>query len=191
MRLLYVCTGNVCRSPYAERRTLALLGSLTDGLEVSSAGTRASEGRPVDEHTARVLAERRVDPDGHRARRLTAGMVEDADLVLTMTNDHRSAVLDLVPSALRRTFTLTEAMSLAAMLDPTPASAHGGTPSERLADLVPQLASARGRLRRPHPGFPDVVDPIGRSLAVHRQAADAIEEALEVLVPRLGAVAGS
>ena len=182
--MLYVCTGNVCRSPYAERRTRALLGSDAEGLDVESAGTRALVDAPVDEHTARLLAEHRLTADGHRGRRLTAAMVDDAELVLTMTTEQRGAVLELVPSALRRTFTLTEAMTLAGMLDPAD-DPPDGTPEARLAALVPRLASARGRLARPHPGFPDVVDPIGRSLAVHRQAAAAIDRALEALLPRL------
>jgi protein-tyrosine phosphatase len=114
--------------------------------------------------------------------------VERADLVLTMTSEHRGAVLQLAPSALRRTFTLAEAMSLAGMPGPLD-TGDGGTTAERLADLVPRLAAARGRLRRPHPGFPDVVDPVGRSFALHRQAAAAIEQALAVLVPKLRAAA--
>jgi protein-tyrosine phosphatase len=182
VRLLYVCTGNLCRSPYAEIRTRALLGSRADGVEVSSAGTRAEVGAPVDEPTARVLAEKGLSPDEHRARRLVAEHVEGADWVLTMTSDHRSAVLELVPTALRRTFTLAEAMTLATMLEPQQAA---GSTADRMAALVPRLAAARARPPRPHPGFPDVVDPIGRSIAVHRQAAAAIDDALDVLLPLL------
>jgi protein-tyrosine phosphatase len=186
VRLLYVCTGNLCRSPYAERRTLALLGNARDGLEITSAGTRAPVGEPVDPSTARLLAEHHLDASDHRARRLSADLVQASDLVLTMTGEHRSAVLEMVPGALRRTFSLAEAMSLADLLDPSE-SAENGSVSAGVADLAPRLAAVRARLPRPHPGFPDVIDPIGRSYAVHRQAASAIDQALAVLVPRLRA----
>ena len=186
MRLLYVCAGNVCRSPYARYRSVAELGPDTD-LEISSAGTRARPGQPVDQHTASLLSEHRIVADDHRSRRLTAADVDHADLVLTMSAGERSAVLEVAPGALRRTFMLSEAMTLAQMID-DPGRVAATDPQSGLRGMVQDMAAARARLRRPHPGFPDVVDPIGRSLGVHRDAAKAIESALEVLLPRLAPV---
>jgi protein-tyrosine phosphatase len=180
--LLFVCTGNLCRSPLAERRTRHL--GAAGGLTVQSAGTRAVVGAPMDEDAAQVLAELGGDPEGHRAAQLTEDDVAAADLVLTMAAAHRTAVLERSPGALRTTFTLAEAVGLLDLLDPGE-DPIGLAPAEHLRAMVARLAAGRALLPRPHAGFPDVPDPIGRPLAVHREAGRLIDEALRALLPRL------
>jgi protein-tyrosine phosphatase len=182
--LLFVCTGNLCRSPFAERRTPVLLGDGRDTVRARSAGTRAVAGAGMDETTAGVLAEYRGSSDGHEARQLTADMVAEADLVLTMTTAHRTAVLELSPGSLRKTFSLLEATGLLAELGPS-GDPVGLPASEHVGAMTARLASARGDLARPHPGFPEVPDPIGQPPAVHRSVAEVIEGALRALLPRL------
>ena len=184
MHILFVCTGNLCRSPFAERRTADLLAGAAEAGTVGSAGTRAVVGAEMDPATADVLAAYGSSPAGHRARALTKELVTEADLVLTMTADHRTAVLALAPVALRRTFTLLEAATLLGSLD------RGTDPTdevgaEHLRAMTRRLSEARSALRPPHPGFPDVVDPIGRPREVHREVGKVVDEALHVLLPRL------
>jgi protein-tyrosine phosphatase len=86
MHLLFVCTGNICRSPPAERLTRAYaehhgLSAMT----ASSAGIRAVVGYGMEPTAARVLIELGGDPRGFRARQLSTAMVDEADLVLTMS----------------------------------------------------------------------------------------------------------
>lgn len=183
MGLLFVCTGNLCRSPFAERRTVALLDG-RPGVPVGSAGTAAPVGEPMDPRTAQVLEEFGGSPDGHRARRVTDALVDDAGLVLTMQTAHRTAVLELAPGALRRTFTLLEAVALLGDLDPADDPA-GLPPAEHLRAMAARLAGARATLSRPHPGFPDVDDPIGQPLAVHREVATVVDRALRSLLARV------
>jgi protein-tyrosine phosphatase len=93
--VLIACVGNICRSPMAE----ALLRHARPDLDVGSAGLAAMVGEPADPLAAALLAERGLDLSAHRARQLTAAMVEEADLVLVMERWHVLDVEALTPAA--------------------------------------------------------------------------------------------
>ncbi len=115
MHVLFVCTGNICRSPTAERLTCAFAAEHGLGLNASSAGTRAVIGYGMEPTAAEVLRSMGGNPEGFRARQLSPAIVGDADLILTMTTRHRDRVLAESPQAMRRTFTLLEAGRLLAV----------------------------------------------------------------------------
>ena len=89
--VLVVCTGNICRSPLGE----AALRARLEGAVVTSAGTDARDGGPATEGSRIAGVERGLDIAPHRSRRLTVGMVEDADLVIAMERSHRDAVTEI------------------------------------------------------------------------------------------------
>lgn len=168
-RILVVCVGNVCRSPLAERHLRhqldTVLGPVADSVEVTSAGVRALAGHAMDTVSAQQLERLGGSADGFVARQLTRSMMREADLVLTATRALRSRALEDEPLALRRTFTLREFAALARALP------QAGSPSTFVAD------AAAHRWAASLDDY-DVLDPAGRSLSVHQEAADLIGSAV-------------
>jgi len=95
MHLLFVCTGNTCRSPLAEAIARRLVTERALGVDVSSAGTSAWDGSPASDGAILVGLERSLDLSTHRARTLTSERVADADLILCMGPHHLERALAL------------------------------------------------------------------------------------------------
>lgn len=184
LRVLMVCTGNVCRSPLAEALLAQVLGDLP--VELASAGTGALVGEQMTEPTQRIAAELGVaDPAAHRAKQITEAHVRGADLVLALTREHRRQVVELVPSATRHTFTLRQLARLADLVTADDIEeTQSVDPAARMRRAVEAAAQLRG-MSPPidHPEDDDVIDPYRRSEEVYRESADQ-------LVPAVNAVAG-
>lgn len=93
--LLFVCTGNTCRSPMAEALAREALAERLPGVSVGSAGTFASEGVPAAPEARDVAAEHGLDLGGHRSRPLSEAMATGTDLVLCMADSHRRSAMEL------------------------------------------------------------------------------------------------
>jgi protein-tyrosine phosphatase len=189
-RILHVCTGNVCRSPMAERLTRhelrRRLGDGAAGMLVESAGTWGHEGAPMEAHAAAVLAEYGADPSGFTGRELLDDHVIDADLVLTATLDHRSHVISMGHAAGLRTFTLKEFTRLVRAIDTT--TLPEGSVTERARALVRAAAALRGWLLAPSPDADDVGDPYGAPLPYFRRVGAEISAALDPMLTALTGV---
>ncbi|WP_448407243.1 arsenate reductase/protein-tyrosine-phosphatase family protein [Mycolicibacterium sp. XJ647] len=162
MHILFICTGNICRSPIAERLAIAFAAQLEiPDFNASSAGIRAVIGHPIQPDAALVLQQLGGDASNFAARQLTSRIASDADLVLTMTTAHRDAVLELAPRQLHRTFTLSGAARLV---------------SEFHARKVDDLAALRPHLHGDKQL--DIPDPIGQSAEFHATVGSQIAELL-------------
>ncbi|BEP11812.1 low molecular weight phosphatase family protein [Acidothermaceae bacterium B102] len=192
--LLFVCTGNICRSPMAERLAATALaqrlGDESRRVVVSSAGTWGHEGSPMEPFALDTLTRLGVEPTASaafRARELTEEMVEAADLVLVASREHRAAVVTLVPRSAARTFTLREFQRLAAGVEPTvlPADAV-----DRGRALVVAAAARRGLVPL-GPDGDDLSDPYGAPARAFEACAAAIVDLLraplDLWAPGLGA----
>lgn len=179
--LLFVCTGNICRSPTAE--LLAAHRLPRDRFLVHSAGTYGLHGYGIEPGAARPLAALGIATDAFRARRLTERLIEHADLVLTATRDHRTAVVAKVPEALTYTFTMKELARLVAGIDRIDAE----DPADRARLLVALAGERRGRAWAP-PREDDVADPYGLGPVAYEAAIADITAALD---PTLALITGT
>jgi len=119
--VLFVCTGNTCRSPMAEGIAKRLLAEFkrvpvdqleSSGVRVRSAGVATGGGSPASPEAVEALKPLGIDIAGHASTRLTEDLIQDADAVYTMTDDHRQAVLMLSPSAAEKTRRLDTAQDI-------------------------------------------------------------------------------
>ena len=160
-RILHVCTGNICRSPMAERLTAAglraRLGADADRFVVESAGTWGHTGSPMESFALSTLKSHGIDGDDFRARELVAEHVAGADLVLAATREHRAAAVVLHPRAASRTFTLREFARLTGAVDPAQLTAT--EPVGRARELVRAAAARRGLGPPDTPRDDDLADP--------------------------------
>ena len=105
--ILFICTGNVCRSPMAE----ALFRQAADGrgeFRVFSAGLGAVDGQPPTAHSVTAMRELGIDISGQRSRMLTPELVRQADYIFGMTHSHVDTIALLYPQAAEKTFLLRE-----------------------------------------------------------------------------------
>lgn len=179
IRILTVCTGNICRSPVAERLLQAGLDQVRPGaFDVRSAGTRAMVGDPVQPQSASIIRTYGGTPDGFAARQLTPAILRETDLVLAMTAKHRGSVMQMDASLLKRTFTIREFARMLKVLE----QRDEPTPSADVAALWRELparaASVRHLALAQEPDDNDVVDPYRRGTNVYEQMEDQLAPAI-------------
>ena len=169
IELLFVCTANICRSPYLELRARQLLGD-DPGVVFASAGTHGFADHPSDEGMLPELESRGVDAGAFRSRRLTREMVDRADLVVTAEASHRTYILDEQPQAFRKVMTLGQLAAGLELVDP----------SLRGRALVAALTSRRVASSPDH----DIDDPYRRGPEAAARAAARMDDLLQRVVPR-------
>jgi low molecular weight protein-tyrosine phosphatase len=160
--LLFVCTGNICRSPTAEaiaRRELARYPGIA--LRVSSAGSHALEGNPAASRAMLAAAARGASLERHFARDLTRRRVRAADLVLCMAAEHRPFVLSYDRSAARRSFLLASFARVAAQW-------------EWLATSPAELVTLAAEHVRELDGD-DIEDPLGHPAEAYAACAERLD----------------
>ncbi|MEM9203732.1 MAG: hypothetical protein AAGC53_18985 [Actinomycetota bacterium] len=169
LRVLVICTANICRSPAAEvlLRHHAMQAGID--LDVSSAGF-LYDGEQASEMMAKVMGERGFDLDAHRSRLADCDMVAGADAVVTMERRHgRELAARCGP---RGIFTLRGLVAALGDLD-------GGDGSARDRLIAVESARRPGDLLGDGPD--EVADPFGKSIRVNRRTADDLDRLTEAL----------
>ena len=167
LRVLFVCTANICRSPFLELTARALAGE-DSGVKFSSAGTHGYDAQPMNPEMVATLAD--TSADDFASRPLTPAILQEADLVLTAEARHRSFILDEFPQHFRKIFTVGQFAATVAE--------HPDLTGREL------VTAAAGRRTAPRPEH-DIADPYRRGEAAARTAADTMTEMVSVIVPRL------
>lgn len=154
-KVLFVCSGNTCRSPMAALLFAQEARSAGVKVEVASRGLAAAEGWPASRRAIEVMREWGLDLSRHKSRSLNRQDVEDSDLVLTMTTAHAERIKQMWPFTQNKVFALKEYIHL-----------YSGAGSEE--------EEAGGDM--------DIMDPFGQTLSVYRRCAQEIEAAVKSLV---------
>jgi len=187
-RILFVCTGNTCRSPMAEAMLRERARARGVQVEVRSAGVSTVDGLPISSHAVETLRSRQV-PHGGSSIAITPESVAWADLILAMTTGHKRNLIERFPQAVDKTHTfkefvenrsdvLSDIEELERLYSEWQLSQALGTPlagedRKRLLELEQRI-----------PSF-DIADPFGGSLERYRIVADEIAEAVDRLLDRL------
>jgi len=183
VRILTVCTGNICRSPVAERLLQAGLDEVQPGaFEVRSAGTRAMVGDPVQPPSAKIIRSYGGTPEDFAARQLTPKLLKESDLVLAMTAQHRGAVMQLDPSLLKRTFTIREFARMLQVLEQRDAPAAAVDLPAFWRGLPARAASVRHLALAPEASDNDVIDPYRRGQEQYNQMEAELAPAIQTIL---------
>lgn len=183
--VIFVCTGNICRSPLAEQLLRSWLGDVD--IVISSAGTRARGGLEMTAQSAQIavaLGARGEQVKAHRSRLLLRDMLSSSDLVIAMAREHRRAIVELNPSSVGRTFTLRE---LSRLMDGVTdesldnvacTAADPEARTARLSAMLTMIASQRGAVPPSEATDDDVIDPYRRSQRTYELSASQLATAL-------------
>ena len=177
LRVLFVCTGNIARSPMAAGLLAAMARERGVPIEVRSAGL-VTEDRPAAPEAVALLARRGIDIGEHRSTLLRPESVADADLILGMERQHAREAAVLAPERVARCHPL-----LALARSASGAPREGAEDVRSWLDRIGAIRAPYELLGRDHQDA--IPDPYGRGKAAFRAALNEIEGALDSLAPYL------
>ena len=187
-RILFICTGNTCRSPMAEAFLKGLAHEKGLTVAVRSAGLSTINGMPVSANSLHALNRRGIQHKGSSSV-LQEEILDWADLVLTMTSAHKRDLLQQYAHMMDKTFTLKEFAYMNEDLQQKIAELESLYTDVQMKQILGQPVEETQRLRlmaleRTIPNF-DIADPYGGAQSHYDHCADELEEAIFKLVDKL------
>lgn len=189
MKIVFVCTGNQCRSPVAEYVARSFANELTAQaktkalqpanspsltLEFASAGTHAHRGTPMDPRALRFLAEEGINADGFSSTRLNRAALAGADIVVGMETIHVEHALRIAPALLKKAATLRQ-LAAWSTLD-----------SVRFPEDIAHLRATRAGKEILDAHGPDIPDPVAENdadfMRISREVRDNVKGLVKAIV---------
>jgi protein arginine phosphatase len=164
LKVLFVCTGNVCRSPMAEGFLRWEADRRGLDLDVRSTGTHAWHGRAATIDGRKIMAELGVPIDDHRTLELDDRLVDWADLIIGMSREHARDTVRTFPGAERKTYTMKGLLELLPSLPPHDDTEAWLEAANRIRDRADAVV------------VQDIEDPIGERASAYRRVATEIQE---------------
>lgn len=184
MQVLFVCTGNICRSPMGE--LMFPLFFHDDSITTDSAGVQGLIDNPIDPSSARLMQADGIDPSAFRSKRLTPQLAMGSDLILCFAEHQRKKIVGLAPRMRSRTFLLTEFADLCDYCAKNGLIA-GNTIGDRLDAVLANASLVRPMLPPAH----DIDDPYRKEFpafeTAHQQIGEAFAQIAAALEPARGA----
>lgn len=175
-RILFVCTGNTCRSPMAEAimKHMIQKDGREQDFEVLSAGIMAQTGEGASNLAWQTMSEMGLDISWHRARQLNSSMMQEAHLVFTMTKAHKELLSYQYPDCAGKIWLVTEYAEVIkrGLFD----QVLQKEPEEKDSNSETQSREQTGEL-----AVPEIFDPYGYDIATYQQCAYQLQENLTII----------
>lgn len=178
MRVLFVCTGNICRSPMGE--LLFRMYTAGTSIEVDSAGTHSLIGHEIDDSSAALLTSAGIDSSAFRSKQLTRQIAQECDLILCFEEEQLHNIVGIAPAAVHYTFTLPDFSNMCAYCAQQN-MIEGFTLPERLQSVIAQATTIRPML----PQAATIADPYRKDFSAFRRAVDATDTAIRNIMKSL------
>ncbi len=186
--ILFVCTGNTCRSPLAEGMFRQLAKARGYAVEIRSAGVHAVDGQPISQHSSTILEQKGIT-ETLTSSALNESVMAWADLILTMTMNHKAAIIQQYPEAVEKVYTLKEYVGTDAnhqdVIEERDRLLSELQMKQALSEPISQEEAERFYALQAKLPDPDVADPFGGSIADYESCAQEIEGLLYQLVDHL------
>lgn len=172
MKVLFICTGNICRSPMGE----LLLPQFMPDLESDSAGTRGLVAHEIAPNSKRLLDQHGIDSSSFRAKRVTPQIAQGSDLILCFEHEQRKEIAVIAPTAVRKTFLINDFANMCVYCKEQ-GYMGGNIRQEKLESVIDNASMIRPMI----PDTNNVEDPIGKDFAVYQAAYNEICKALQTI----------